>query len=278
MLRRFVLALGIAAALVVSAHASDLVFPGGGTIAQIVDGGGTYSIITLVNLDSTAANYSLYFIGDNGVGVFLDTTAGTAAILSGTIPVGGSTIIRTNGNSSTVQQAYGVLVTTSQIAGSAVFGIPLAHSPIAEASVPVDTGFDYIIGIPFDQTTASYGVALANSFGDGQYQSAGGQTANLSISFLDQTGSTFFSTTMQIPYLQHTAFMLDSQFPQTAGRTGTMIIRSIDNSTAAISACGSAGCPYAIKALALRANAAGTTFTTITPLIPCNSSGQSCTN
>ena len=72
--------------------------------------------------------------------------------------------------------------------------------------------------------------------------------------------------------------MLDSQFPQTAGRTGTMVITSIDNSPAAVSACGSGGCPYAIKALALRANAAGTTFTTVTPLIPCNSGGQSCTN
>ena len=202
MLQRFTLALGIAAALLISvpAHASDVVYPGGGTIAQIVDGGGTYSIITLVNLDTTAASYSLYFIGDNGIGVFFSTTAGTSAILSGTLPVGGSTIIQTNGGGSTVQQAYGVLVTNNQIAGSAVFGIPLAHSPIAEASVPVDTGFRITssrsrsIRPRHPTEWRSLILSAMGNVSDGR-----GQTANLSILFLDQTGTTFFYTKMQLP-------------------------------------------------------------------------------
>lgn len=286
MFKRFRFALGFVAllggyvSLSVPAHASDIIFPGGGTLAQVVDGGGTQSTITLVNLDTTAASYTLYFIGDNGVGIFLSTTATSspAAILSGTLPVGGSTIIKTNGGGSAIQQGYAAIVTDFQVGGSVVFGLPLAHSPLAEASCPMDTGLDYIIGIPFDQTTASYGVALANSFGDQQYQVIGGDTANLSIAFLDQNGFNFFSTTMQLPFLQHTAFMLDAQFPQTAGTTGTMVITSLDPSAAAVSACGTGGCPYYIKALGLRANSAGTTFTSVTPLIPCNSNGNSCTN
>jgi hypothetical protein len=123
-------------------------------------------------------------------------------------------------------------------------------------------------------------VALANSFGDGQYQYVGGDPANLAIAFYDQSGNNFYSTTMQLPYGQHTSFMLNSQFPQTAGKTGTMVITSTDTSTNAVTACGSTGCPYAIKALGLRANNAGTTFTSVTPLIPCNysSADESCTN
>jgi hypothetical protein len=264
----------------VPAHASDVVYPGGGTLAQVVDGGGTYSIITLTNLDTVTASYTLYFIGDNGVGTFFSTTAssGPAAILSGSLPVGGSTIIQTNGGGGTIQQGYAAIITNYQIGGSVVFGLPLANLPLAEASCPMDTGFDYIIGIPFDQTTASYGVALANSFGDGQYQSAGGNTANLSIAFYDQNGVNFYSTNMQLPYLQHTAFMLNNQFPQTAGKMGTMVITSMDTSAGAVSVCGTGGCPYAVKALGLRANAAGTTFTSVSPLIPCNYNGSYCTN
>ncbi len=262
MFHRFTVAFGVVAALLIAApaFASDEVYPGGGTLAQIVDGGGTYSIITLINLDTVAANYNLYFYADNGSALTLTTTAGTASVLSGQLPVGGSTIIRTNGGASTIAQGYAVLVTNNTVAGSAVFGLPLASSPLAEASCPLDTGFDYIIGIPFDSTTAAVGLALANSIGDGLYQEDGPQTANLAIAFYDQSGNNFYSTTYTLPYGQHTAFMLNNQFPQVSGMTGTMVIVSRDPT----------GNPYAVKTLGLRANNAGTTFTSITPLVPCN--------
>jgi hypothetical protein len=290
MFRRLTFALGFVAGLFgyvslsAPAYASDVVYAGGGTLAQVVDGGGTHSIITLVNLDVVAASYVLYFYADNGQPLSLTTTAGTGAVLSGVLPIGGSTIIQTNGGGSTVLSGYAVLDTVSpsydyQVGGSVVFGLPLANLPLAEASCPLDTGFDYIIGIPFDQTAASYGVALANSFGDGPYQYNSGQTANLAISFYDQSGNNFYSTTMQLPYGQHTSFMLNSQFTETAGKTGTMVITSMDTSAGAVSLCGSGGCPYVIKALGLRANNAGTTFTSVTPLIPCNyNSTYGCTN
>ena len=262
----FALAVAAASLISVPAHASDLIYPGGGTMAQIVDGGGTRSTLTLINLDSTSATYTLSFYADDGSALTLSTTSTTAgstssAVLTGTLPVGGSTIIQTSGSGGAIVQGYAVLLTDFQIGGSVVFGLPLAHLPLAEASCPLDTGLASIIGIPFDQTTASYGVALVNSPGDDPYQAAGGKATNLAISFYDQTGNQIGTTqAMQLAHGQHTAFMLDNQFPPTAGKTGVMVITSTDTS----------GNAYAIKVLGLRANLAGTTFTSVAPLIPCN--------
>ncbi len=251
-----------------SAFASDIVYAGGGTLAQIVDGGGTATTITLVNLDSVAANYILYFYDDNGNALTLTTTAGTGSSLSGSLAVGGSTIIRTNGGGNTVLQGYGVLVTKNTIAGSAVFGLPLSKIPLAEASCPLDTGFNYIIALPFDHTTAAEGVALANSIGDEIYQTDGAVTANIAVAFYDQNGNQFLTDTIQLAAGHHTAFMLTDRYPQTANMQGTVVFTSTDSASNA----------FAIKALGLRANLAGTTFTSITPLIPCISNGSYCTN
>src|SRR5208282_4427313 len=138
----------------------------------------------------------LYFYADSGAPVSFSTTQGTGSTLTGVLAIGGSTIIRTAGTcvppaGAVACQGYAVLVSEGsgcfegycQVAGSAVFGIPLPGAPLAEASCPLDTGFDYIIAFPFDQTTATTGVALANSIGDGQYQTDGPQTANLAITF-----------------------------------------------------------------------------------------------
>jgi hypothetical protein len=246
---------------------------------RVVDGGGTYSIITLVNVDTSAAPYTLSFYADNGTALTLNTTAGTNAVFSGVIPVGGSTIIRTNDLGSTILQGYAVLNTSSasydyDVAGSVVFGLALPNTILLdktltfEASCPLDTGLDYTIAFPFDATTAVTGLAIANSYGDSAYQTAGGETANLAIAFYDQSGNNFYSTTLQLPYGQHTAFML-STYPQTANKTGMMVISSTDPF----------GNPYAVKTLGLRVNSANTTFTSITPVIPCEySSYYGCTN
>ncbi len=271
---------------------SDIVYPGGGTLAQVVDGGGTYSVITLVNLDSVAIPYNLYFYSDAGTPLTLSTTLGTNSFFNGVLPVAGSVIIRTNGTSKTISQGYAVVTSSSlncpgfgsgddscQIAGSTVFGITLG-SQVLEASCPLDTGTDSIIAIPFDSTTANTGLAIANSFGDNPYQYNGkGDTATLAIAFYDQSGNNFYSTSLQLASGQHTAFVLSSQFPQTIGKTGVMVITALDQSATGISTCGNGGCPYIVKALGLRVNLAGTTYTSVTPIIPCNyNTSSGCTN
>jgi len=267
----------------IPAFASDIVYPGGGTLAQVVDGGGTYSIITLVNLDSVPAPYILYFFNDSGTALTLSTSAGTNSVFTGVLPVGGSTIIQTNDSGGTVNEGYAVVVSESpscygfgsggycQVAGSTVFGITL-NGTVLEASCPLDTGADSIIAFPFDATRSVTGVAIANSEGDKDYQIDGAQTANLSFSFYDQNGNNFYNTSMPLAFGQHTSFLINNQFPQTVGETGTMVISSTDSS----------GNPYYIKTLGLRVNNAGTTYTSVTPVVPCNwylsNTFEGCTN
>ncbi|HEV2200796.1 MAG TPA: hypothetical protein VGR73_13330 [Bryobacteraceae bacterium] len=275
MSHKLLFALTAAAAVLASApaRASDIVYSGGGTLAQIVDGGGTNTIFTILNMDSVTAAYTLNFYDDNGNPLTLSTTAGAAGTsVSGALPSGGSAIIQTSGAGSAVLQGYAVLATTNQLAGSAVFGIPLATGTFAQASCPLDTGFDYIFAIPFDQTSdqtaAKTGVALVNSFGDAPYQTNGGDTVTLAATFYDQNGTTVALPSITLPLGQHTAFLLDQHYPQIAGQKGAVVFQGTDTK----------GSSYAFKVLGIRAT--GSTYTSITPIVPCNysSNSQACTN
>jgi hypothetical protein len=276
----------VAAVLIsVPARASDLVFPGGGTLAQIMDGGGTNTIFTIVNLDSITAPYQLSFYGDDGQPLTLSTTAGKNSSLSGTLGPNGTIIIQTNGGGGAVLQGYAVLSTGqisgtstgsitslgNQVAGSAVFGLPLATGTFAQASCPLDTGADFIFEIPFDETggatSAQTGVAIANSFFDAIYQPLGtGETALIRVTIRDQNGNQIPAPagqagTINLPFGAHTSFMLDDPqrgFPQIVGHKGTVVFQAADL----------IGIPYVIKVLGLRAT--GSTLTSITPIIPCN--------
>lgn len=283
----------VAAALSsVPAHGSN-VFPGGGTLAQIMDGGGTNTIFTIANLDAVAIPYQLFFYDDNGNPMTLSTTAGPPSTsLSGTLAAGASLIIQTNGGGSTVLAGYAILSTNpftvdpmtgsltslgNQIAGSAVFGLPLSTGTFAQASSPLDSGIDSIIEIPFDGSgdafSAQTGVALVNSFADAPFQFiAGGSTATIAATFFDSNGNSVSLPSISLRFGQHMSFLLDQRFPQLKGQKGVIRFSGTDP----------VGAPYFFKVLGVRATA--TTYTSITPIIPCNAKfdsntqSLSCTN
>lgn len=136
MVQRISLALLVVGGLIfwLPARASDLVYPGGGALAEIVDGGGFQTTITLVNLDSLPAPYTLKFYDDNGNPLTLSTTAGSPSTqLTGTLSSGGSTVIKTNGGASTSTGGWALLQTTfsqdsaglyhNTVGGSAIIGL-----------------------------------------------------------------------------------------------------------------------------------------------------------
>jgi hypothetical protein len=68
--------------------------------------------------------------------------------------------------------------------------------------------------LSFDNTLgAATGVALANTTT---------VAANIGVFFRDDTGATLFSTTLSIPALGHTSFVLASSYPVTAGKRGSL--------------------------------------------------------
>jgi hypothetical protein len=233
--------------LAAPAHAADIVYAGGGALSQIVDGGGISTILTLINLDSSAAPYTLYFYDNNGNPLRLSTSTmssttadAPASILAGTLGPNASTIILTNGGGGTILQGWALLVTNNTIAGSAVFGIPL-NGQIVQASCPLDTGQDFQFGLPFDHTTSVTGVAIANSWIT--------TPLTVSITILDLNGNQILTDTITIPGSGHTSFMLTDRYPQLAGLQGFALFSG----------------SYYMNVLGLRATA--TTFTSITPIV-----------
>jgi hypothetical protein len=227
------------------ALASDVVYAGGGTLAQIVDGGGTKTTITLINLDSTPADYALYFYDDNGNPLPLVTdanpTAGVAAaVLYGTLAARGSAIIKSAGASASTVEGWALLITDNTVAGSAVFGIPL-NGQFAEASCPLDTGADTEFGLPFDSTTAVTGVALANSWLS--------TPLTVGVSVYDMNGTLILTDNITLPGNGHTAFLLSSRYPQLANQQGFAVFTG----------------SYYMNVLGLRATA--NTYTSVTPIV-----------
>jgi hypothetical protein len=256
MLRK--ISLTVCAAVVLScttARASDWTEPGGGVFAQIMDQGGAYTTITLINLDAVPAAYTLKFFDDNGNPLTLSTTAGTGSSFSGTLPVNGSIIIDTIGSAiAPLVQGYAVLVTNNSIAGSAVFGLPIRNQ-IFESTSPLDTGVDYKFGIPFDHTTPGtvVGVALANDYGY--------TPLNITVAAYDENGIQIVASTISMQQNTHTAFLLTSQFPALQNVKGTIWFTGVPFTDAK----GVLQQEY-FNVLGVRATTS--TYTSIVPIVP----------
>jgi len=188
-----------------------------GVIAQLVDGGSWKTIITLVNLDTTSANYTLRFYSDSGTPLSLDTSAGSGSVLTGTLPVGGSRIIETAGTKATLSQGWALLETSNRSSGNAIFRQSVPGRPDFEASMPIVTYVnDDTYFLPFDNVTSSTGVAIANPL------SYTGITVYLT--FRDEQGNQILIERLELGRLAHTAFSLAERFPQSAGRRGVVEI------------------------------------------------------
>ncbi len=195
---------------------TSIVFPFGGSFAQVVDGGGWKTIFVLVNLDTHTATYKLNFYADSGNALALDTTAGNSSSLTGTIPVGGSVTFETRNVKADLSQGWADMISTDALGGAAIFRQSVAGRPDFEASLPLDTDLDNRVVLPFDQIGATTGVALVNPL----------SASNLTVVliFRDESGIQFLLDSFQMSPRTHLAFTLSQRYPQTAGKRGTVEI------------------------------------------------------
>ena len=140
------------------------------------------------------------------------------------------------------------------IAGTAVFSLALPGNPVADASVPLDTGFDSVFALPFDHTSAVTGVAIANT-----YQHT---PLSIKITVYDLNGSAILNDNIQLPGFGHTAFLLTDKYPQLANRQGLVVFTPIASDQ-------QKNPNGYVNALGLRANLAQTSLSTVTPIVPC---------
>jgi hypothetical protein len=187
-----------------------------GVIAQFVDGGDWQTIVTLVNLDNVPGTFTLQLYKDDGTPMTVPTNLGTASGFTATLPVSGSLTIQTAGAGSLQQGwAYLQMSDSVKIGGQAIFRQNVPGRPSFEASLPITTYVNsnsYVI--PFDQTTSTTGVAIANPL---SYT-----PIDVYATVYDQQGSQILLDSFTIGPLQHVAFSLSDKYPQMAGRIGTV--------------------------------------------------------
>jgi hypothetical protein len=190
---------------------------GGGGMAHIVSGAGWRSIFSVVNTGATAANISLSFFDDGGNPLSLPLTllqngsTLTASSVTQTVAAGASVVIQAQGLDGNAAVGSAQLATNGSTSGFAL----LRYDPSGqEATVPLQSGNANAYVVPYDNSgILKIGVALAN---------LSSNAASVGVVLRDDTGAVLETGTLSFPGNGHSAFVLDGNYPATAGKRGTV--------------------------------------------------------
>ena len=190
-------------------------------VTHLADGGGWKTSSTLMNLSQTKpAVFTLNIYGDNGKPQsFPFEGIGRASTVTGTLAVGGSTVIKTTGTDAAIGQGWAqldFLGTTDSVGGFAVF----SNSDGNEAAVPFESTIGQDPMLSFDNTNGyGMGVALAN---------AGLSAMTINATFKDGSGAILGTSQFTMAQMAHTSFIFAQQWPFTAGKQGTVYFQCSD--------------------------------------------------
>jgi IPT/TIG domain len=136
------------------------------TISHIADGAGWSTAIILVNTDSVPASFTVQFTGDTGLPFAPSLVGlGNLSTVTGTIPVGGSQTISTDGTAVGLTEGWARVTSAQSVNGTAIFRLKQAAGspvPFQEAAVPLLPDGDTTLLFPFDNNPGfATGFALA---------------------------------------------------------------------------------------------------------------------
>jgi len=202
------------ALLGVQAFAAETIFGGPSVVPHVVDGDGWKTIFTVVNLDSSAASFTLRFYADDGTPAVFPTTSGTSSTITGTLAARGAITIETSGTAVPLTQGWAYLDTPSTVGGTAIFRRVISGQPNYESSEALDTGMGSHFEMPFDHLNgAATGFAIVNQ--------TAATSGVVSLVFRDETGAQLLTDSFTLVGLGHTAFTLTQKYPQLIGKRGT---------------------------------------------------------
>jgi hypothetical protein len=200
--------------LAVQAFAAETIFGGPSVVPHVVDGDGWMTIFTMVNLDNSAASFTLRFYADDGTPVAFPTTSGTSSTITGTLAARGSMTIETSGTAVPLTEGWAYIDTPSTIGGTAIFRRVVAGQPNYESSEALDTGMGSHFEMPFDHLNgAATGFAIVNQ--------TAATSGVISLVFRDETGVQLLTDSFPLVGLGHAAFTLTQKYPQLIGVRGT---------------------------------------------------------
>jgi hypothetical protein len=231
--------------------------PGGfaGSMAQVASAGGWGTLFTLVNTGATSSAAHLDFFDNDGAPLALPisvTPGGSATPMTSvdqTLNPGASLFVDSTGdNGQPLSVGWAQLLATGSVSGFGIFRFPAAKW---EAVVPLETRTANSYIVAFDNTASlATGVAVANITA---------MSAVVTVTIRNDAGTSIGAATIDLPGQGHTTFMLNSQYPVTAGKRGTVEFRTTNSGV--------------ISVLGLRAN--GSALTTLPVLANVPSGGGS---
>ncbi len=191
-------------------------------LPQVADGFDWKTSITLVNMDAAPAQYKLEFYQSGGQRWTLDFVGlGLRDTITGTLPVNGSVVIQTAGTSPTVSQGFAILTRPDykDVNGYGIFRqrIP-GRAYDFEAVVPFSSEFDDDYVLPFDNTQGyDTSMAICNP---SDYS-----TQTVTVAFYDQQGTRFHLDQFTLNPMEHRAYAMKVNWPQTADKKGLAVFQ-----------------------------------------------------
>ncbi len=223
-------------------------------LAHAADGNAFKTTVLLTNASTTAAPYTLRFNDDHGnvPSTRFELEMGS---LIGIIPAGGLATIRTAGLGPQTVTGWAELTAPSAVGGSVIYSQKTGLPSIQEGTATIVASGSQHFFMPFDNTAkAITGVALTNP----------GATAanNISVTFRYSDGGPNETLSYsQLASRNHQAFVLASQFPHTANRSGVAEFTSDAALSVAVFRFNSTGAFTALDAIPASATATTVTRT-----------------
>lgn len=193
---------------------------GDSILPQVADGGGWSTRITLLNMESEPARYTLFFYTPNGLPWLVPLVGQSAAAsVSGTIPVGGSVFLETANPPGQTSTGWAQLQTEQAVAGMGVFQASwLADRP--EAVVPFANQYDQHLYMPFDNRNGYVtSLAFANP---SEYVSV-----TFTLEFRDTSGRLLLlePPRLTLPPRQKIALETSKEYGATQGKNGVIEVK-----------------------------------------------------
>ena len=195
-------------AAVLAVPAQTIVMP------QIADGGGWQTTIVVSNTTSTTATAALAFYQDSTGG---GTQSWSLPLLESislqnlSLPGGGTIFLHTPGTAATTSQGWGSLQASAGVVCYAIYTYRTAGHQDQDATASGVASASRIL-VPYDNTNGLVtAIAVVNP-------TAASET--ISVSFQSQTGAILTGSLPAMPPNGHSAFVLPTQFPGTAGDHG----------------------------------------------------------
>jgi hypothetical protein len=188
-------------------------FSGALRIGQVVDGGGWTTLFAIVNEDAVALNYTFNFWSDNGSAWPIPILNGSPGLVVGTLAPGSVAFTQTQGAAAVASQGWAEIASSGHIGVEAIF----IYSPTS--SLNSQGTFNAIassssIFMPYDNTAGyTTGVAIANTNAT--------NTITVTMTIATDTGTATSQAVTLSPHA-HTAFVMPTQYPGTAGTRGSI--------------------------------------------------------